>query len=75
MPTPYFKGKKLSKEYKKNVSISTKRAMQRPEVRAKTKRTQFKKGITPWNKGKKGVYTKRTIEQIRKAKQIIEANA
>ncbi|MBN2422868.1 hypothetical protein JXB41_06580 [Candidatus Woesearchaeota archaeon] len=68
MPIPYFKGKKLSKEYKKKISIATKKAMQKPEVQSKVKKTQFKKGITPWNKGKTGVYSKEIITQIRKAR-------
>jgi G:T-mismatch repair DNA endonuclease (very short patch repair protein) len=62
------KGLKLSKQHKKKVSISTRKAMQRPEVKEKIKRTQFKKGIIPWNKDRTGVYSAETLLKIRKAR-------
>ncbi len=68
MPTPWNKGKKLSPEYKKKVAKGTRKAMSRPEIKKKIKKTQFKKGITPWNKDKEGVYSKDTIKKIRKAR-------
>lgn len=48
------KGMHLSEEEKKKISEVTKKAMSRPEVRKKVSKTFFKKGQTPWNKGKGG---------------------
>ncbi len=62
------KGKKLTQDDKEKVSISTKKAMQNPAIREKIQKTQFQKGIVPWNKGKTNVYSKETIMQIRKAR-------
>ncbi len=62
------KGMELSEEYKKKVSKSTKKAMANPEVKKKVRKTQFKKGMMPWNIGKKGVYSEETIQAIRKAR-------
>lgn len=62
------KGKKFSAKYKKKISIATRKAMARPDIRKKILRTGFQKGIIPWNKGKKNVYTKETINRIRKAR-------
>ena len=62
------KGKKLSTEYRKKVRIATKKAMARPDIKEKIQRTQFQKGVIPWNKGKKNVYSKETLEQIKKAR-------
>lgn len=62
------KGLKLSAKYKKKVSIATKKAMNKPEIKEKTRKTQFKKGIIPWNKNKSNVYSKNTINKIRKAR-------
>ena len=47
----WFKGKKMSAEYRRAVSNGTKKAMSRlpPEARAKLAN---RKGTTPWNKGK-----------------------
>ncbi len=63
---PWNKGIKLSEEYKRKISESTKKAMRRPEIRNKVKKAQFKKGTIPWNKGKTKVYFQETIEKIRK---------
>lgn len=62
------KGKQLSEEYKRKVSIATKRAMAKQEIKSKVQKTQFKKGITPWNKDKSGVYSTETIDKIREAR-------
>ena len=62
------KSRELSEEQKRNVSIATKKAMASPEVKEKVRRTQFMKGIIPWNKGKHNVYNSTTIDQIRKAR-------
>jgi DNA mismatch endonuclease Vsr len=62
------KGKKLSTEYKKKISIATKKAMNNPEIIKKVQKYQFKKGIIPWNKGKRGVYSVEVIEKIRAAR-------
>jgi len=62
------KGKKLSEDHKKKVSIATKKAMANPGVKLKVQRTQFKKGIVPWNKDRKGVYSEETIGRIREAR-------
>jgi len=34
-----------------------------------TGRTHFKKGFTPWNKGKKGIYSEETKQKMRKARE------
>ncbi|MBW3021733.1 very short patch repair endonuclease, partial [Candidatus Woesearchaeota archaeon] len=68
MPEPWNKGKKLSKEYKQKVSEGTKRAMNKPEIRAKIRKTQFKKCIIPWNKDKTGVYSQEVIEKLKIAR-------
>ncbi|MEA3430239.1 MAG: hypothetical protein U9R08_03120 [Nanoarchaeota archaeon] len=62
------KGRKFNEEFRKKISIATKKAMQKPEIRAKIRKTQFKKGIIPWNKNKTNVYSNETIEKIRKAR-------
>jgi G:T-mismatch repair DNA endonuclease (very short patch repair protein) len=62
------KGKLLSEEHKKKVSISTKKAMKNPEILKKIQKTQFSKGIVPWNKGKVQVYSNETINKIRNAR-------
>ncbi|MBU0615618.1 MAG: very short patch repair endonuclease [Nanoarchaeota archaeon] len=62
------KGIKLSDECKRKVSVATKKAMARPEVVQKVRKTHFKKGTTPWNKNQTNVYSKETIINIRKAR-------
>lgn len=77
--TPWNKGKSLSKDDKKNLSLIMKKVMKRPDVKEKVQKTQFKKGIvpwnkgintgcTPWNKGKKNVYSNETVKLIREAR-------
>lgn len=39
-----------------------------PSVLQRNKKGQFVKGMTPWHKGKTGVYSKSTIEAIRAAR-------
>ncbi len=62
------KGKLLSEEYKKKISIGTKKAMNNPEIQEKIKKTQFSRGSSPWNTGKMNVYSQIVIEKIRNAR-------
>jgi len=68
MPIPWNKGQKMSEEYKRKVSQNTKTAMNKPEIKSKIQKTQFKKGFSPWNKNKTGVYSEEVIEKLRKAR-------
>ncbi|MBI2541482.1 hypothetical protein HYV80_02125 [Candidatus Woesearchaeota archaeon] len=65
---PWNKGRQLTVNHKKKVSIETKKAMARPEIKEKVQMTQFRRGLVPWNKGKKNVYSSETINQIREAR-------
>ena len=42
----------FTEEHKRNISIKTKEAMQRPEIRRKVEKTQYKKGNIPWTTGR-----------------------
>ena len=63
---PLF-GKKFSEPIKRKIRKAIKKAMQNPEVRKKI--SQARKGIIPWNKGKKNIYSKETLMKMRKAKK------
>lgn len=60
-------GKPRSEETKKRISDGLKRAYR--EGRASPTKSSFKKGQSPWNKGKTGIYSEKTIEKIRIARQ------
>ncbi len=62
------KGRKVSETERKKISDATKQAMQRSDIKIKIQRTQFQKGIIPWNKGRKHVYSEETIRQIKEAR-------
>ena len=53
--TAWNKGATLSDDYKAKISDGTKKAMQREDVLEKVHKASFKKGHSPWNKGKKNV--------------------
>lgn len=76
---PWNKGKVMTEKYCKNVSITTKLAMARPEVMVKISKTQFKKGCTPWNKNiktglKPRLGIKHTLETKRKISEKMKVN-
>lgn len=48
------KGTHHSIETRAKIKRATRKAMRRPEVRKKSLKGSFKKGVSPWNKGKKG---------------------
>lgn len=62
------KGKKYSEDHKRKIALATKQAMSRPEIKERIKKTQFAKGIIPWNKDRTNVYAQETIDKIRKAR-------
>lgn len=69
---PLF-GRKFSEPIKRKIRIAIKKAMQNPEIRKKI--SQSRRGMDPWNKGKKNIYSKETLAKMRKAKQnFIPAN-
>lgn len=85
--SPWNKGKNFSEEEINRISLATKKAMERLDIKEKIQTTQFKKGVvpwnkgkstwvTPWNKGRKNVYTDETINMIRRARlnQIFPKN-
>jgi group I intron endonuclease len=63
---PWNKGKKMSNQYKENVSKGTKKAMQDEFV--KQKQSQSMKGRTPWNKGNN------TSEETKLKQKYIQSN-
>jgi hypothetical protein len=70
---------RLNKENVKLRSISegTKLALQRPEVRNKTSKTWFKKGLIPWNKGKEHPLVKgdrNPMKRLEVRKKVSETN-
>lgn len=59
-----FYGKKHTKETTKNWSEKRKGKHTSPK-------TEFKKGLIPWNKGKKDVFTEETLERMRKSAKAL----
>ena len=69
---PLF-GKKFSEPIKKKIRKAIKKAMQNPKIRKKI--SEARKGIIPWNKGKKNIYSEKTLKKMRSAKKnFIPAN-
>jgi len=60
--------KKLTKEQRKIISIKTKEAMKRPEVRKKIEKTQYKKGHIPWITGR--VHSQKVRRKISKNTKV-----
>lgn len=71
------KGSKMSEEQRQKVSEAVKKALSKPEVLKKlseshkgqhsSPKTEFKKGLVPWNKGKKGIYSEEVLMKNRLA--------
>ena len=63
-----MKGRKLTENQKKNISIAVKKNLPK---------TSFKKGGIPWNKGLKGVqkHTEKTKNQISKSMKLLKSNS
>lgn len=62
-----MRGKHYSQEVRDKVSLLTKQAMARPEV--KEKLSASSKGRAPWNKGLTGIYSQETLNKLSLAKK------
>jgi len=68
------KGKHLSKELRKKISETTSKAMLNPDIRKRlskshkgrhlSPKTEFKKGLVSWNKGKIGIYSEESLKKM-----------
>jgi hypothetical protein len=71
--TPWNKGKKLSKEHKRRISVKAKQRVLSLEHRNKISKS-LKKGIregviVPWHKAKTGVYSKETKRRMSESRK------
>lgn len=66
------KGRTYYEEERKKISEATKKAMNNPEIRKKI--SQARKGMTPWHKGRKGVYSEEVLKKWSKSHKLQMAN-